>query len=382
MGKLKNSNKWLSLCNSFSGGIFFGAALLHLFVDSISQLQNVISYPIAPLCLCAGFLITFFLELFLHIYLERHPKLLNSNINNNNNNNNTSSSSTILHHQHQHINNNNQSTLNFGNTNSNTTFNFLNSPTNNRRSMILDRPSTPNIVNTLVFTPPPNHRTNVDNDNECTPMLSDHNNNNNNDDDDKEDESSDSGDYIPSSNHSSIYFQDALHLSSTSIQQQQQEVTKQETTLTNQNYLLPFILVFGLSVHSLFEGLAFGLQSTVPKILDLLVAVFSHKLLASFALGVSTIIYSRSLVKMILILFIFSISSPIGASIGIVLVDYSQIGNVVPPILQGLASGTFLYISLVEIIPKEIKSDSENVFIKCLLLLLGWSLMAVIAIWI
>eukprot|EP01132_Coremiostelium_polycephalum_P011566 gene11566-14168_t len=116
--------------------------------------------------------------------------------------------------------------------------------------------------------------------------------------------------------------------------------------------VLPFLLVIALSIHSLFEGLAMGIQTTELHVIDILIAIFAHKILAAFALGVSIVSVTNSktsFIKLLTLILVFSFASPIGAIIGMVIVGVGNVADsLVPAILQGISSGTFLYVAVVE----------------------------------
>ena len=72
-------------------------------------------------------------------------------------------------------------------------------------------------------------------------------------------------------------------------------------------------------------------------------------------------------------IFIFSISSPIGIGIGMVLVNMEKSlgGDIANGILQGIAGGTFLYITFFEVLPHELNAP-QNRMQKLLFVLSGY----------
>ncbi|KAF2073300.1 hypothetical protein CYY_005399 [Polysphondylium violaceum] len=152
-----------------------------------------------------------------------------------------------------------------------------------------------------------------------------------------------------------------------------------------ENPVLPFLLVIALSIHSIFEGLALGIQNTESHVIDIMIAIFAHKILAAFALGVAIVTNTSrpSIVKLSLLILVFSLASPIGSIIGMIIVNSGGTETqLVSAILQGIASGTFLYVSVVEVIPKELNHTSQDIFLKSILLLIGFGGMALAAIWV
>ncbi|EGI58774.1 PREDICTED: uncharacterized protein LOC105152574 [Acromyrmex echinatior] len=113
-------------------------------------------------------------------------------------------------------------------------------------------------------------------------------------------------------------------------------------------------LALALTVHAVLEGLAIGLQTKIAEVLLLTGAVASHKFVVGFCLGLELAGVSKSVPKLIFTIFLFAIGSVIGIGIGMLTfqadTDWSK---VVLPILQGLAGGTLLYVTVSEVLPRE-----------------------------
>ncbi|XP_050459042.1 zinc transporter ZIP3 isoform X1 [Cataglyphis hispanica] len=113
-------------------------------------------------------------------------------------------------------------------------------------------------------------------------------------------------------------------------------------------------LALALTVHAVLEGLAIGLQTQIAEVLLLTGAVASHKYVVGFCLGLELTGVSKSVPKLIFAIFVFAIGSVIGIGIGMLTfqadTDWSK---VVLPILQGLAGGTLLYVTVSEVLPRE-----------------------------
>lgn len=143
-----------------------------------------------------------------------------------------------------------------------------------------------------------------------------------------------------------------------------------------------FILLTALSLHSVFEGLAVGLQADTHQVLQIFVALVLHKCILAFSLGLNLVQSKLTLPSIIKSNLTFAFMSPLGISIGIAITNLtnSLAASLVSGILQGLASGTFLYIVFLEILPYEFsaKRRHPNRMLKVLLLLLGYSAVALI----
>lgn len=116
-----------------------------------------------------------------------------------------------------------------------------------------------------------------------------------------------------------------------------------------------FSLLLALVVHSLLEGLAIGVQSTAPGVLLLLGAVSAHKYVVGFCLGVEICSHgSRHHCSHILKILTFSVGSVAGIAVGMILDQVDQTFNqLVIPVLQGVAGGTLLYVTVSEVLPRE-----------------------------
>ncbi|XP_056640666.1 protein zntD [Diorhabda sublineata] len=114
-------------------------------------------------------------------------------------------------------------------------------------------------------------------------------------------------------------------------------------------------LIAALSVHALLEGLVVGLETKPEKVLLLLGAIASHKLVISFCLGIElSSASSISNLKHFCYIFIFSVGSAAGILIGMFISNIpGSVREIVIPILQGLAGGTLLYVTVSEVLPRE-----------------------------
>lgn len=137
-----------------------------------------------------------------------------------------------------------------------------------------------------------------------------------------------------------------------------------------------FILFLSLSLHSVFEGLAIGLQSTESKVLEICIAILVHKSIIVFSLSVKLV---QSAVKPLWVaayVGVFAVMSPLGIAVGISVMEAQlESSALIQSVLEGLAAGTFIYITFLEILPHELNSP-ERPLLKVLFILLGFSIMA------
>lgn len=144
--------------------------------------------------------------------------------------------------------------------------------------------------------------------------------------------------------------------------------------LDSQSALRAFILVFSLSLHSVFEGLAVGLLEEDQEILEICMALLIHKSIISFSLSLQLCQgrLRRSVVSGCLLLF--AVMSPLGIALGVGLSETktSPQHQLARSSLEGLATGTFIYITFMEILPHELSSTRSRIP-KVAMLLLGFT---------
>ncbi|XP_044746785.1 zinc transporter ZIP1 [Coccinella septempunctata] len=114
-----------------------------------------------------------------------------------------------------------------------------------------------------------------------------------------------------------------------------------------------FGLVIALTLHSFLEGLVVGLEGTSTKVLLLLGAISSHKLVVGFCLGLE-LAANTTTCRHLLGILVFSVGSVAGIIAGTFISNIQDtLSDKLMAVLQGLAGGTLLYVTLSEIIPRE-----------------------------
>ncbi|XP_068429550.1 zinc transporter ZIP1 [Clinocottus analis] len=137
-----------------------------------------------------------------------------------------------------------------------------------------------------------------------------------------------------------------------------------------------FMLFLSLSLHSIFEGLAIGLQSTDSKVLEICIAILVHKSIIVFSLSVKLVQSAVRPLWVAAYIGVFALMTPIGIAIGISVMEAQlAAGALIQAVLEGLAAGTFIYITFLEILPHELNSPGRQL-LKVLFILLGFSIMA------
>lgn len=137
-----------------------------------------------------------------------------------------------------------------------------------------------------------------------------------------------------------------------------------------------FILFLSLSLHSVFEGLAIGLQNTESKVLEICIAILVHKSIIVFSLSVKLVQSAVPPLWVAAYVVVFALMSPIGIAVGIGVMEAQLAASaLIQAVLEGLAAGTFVYITFLEILPHELNSP-ERQLLKVLFILIGFSIMA------
>ncbi|KAK3793119.1 hypothetical protein RRG08_030202 [Elysia crispata] len=141
-----------------------------------------------------------------------------------------------------------------------------------------------------------------------------------------------------------------------------------------------FLLLMALSFHTIFDGLAVGLQTSSSEVWSVFAAITVHKTIIAFCLGLE--LFQSNVEKpwkaMVWLIF-FGLMSPLGISVGIGLTS-SGINEsaelLASSVLQGVAGGTFLYVTFLEILCMHIGHHSSGNFFYVFFALVGFAIMA------
>ncbi|XP_077989408.1 zinc transporter ZIP1-like [Glandiceps talaboti] len=138
--------------------------------------------------------------------------------------------------------------------------------------------------------------------------------------------------------------------------------------------LRSYILLMALSIHSVFEGLAVGLQGDNEDVIEIFTALIIHKCLLAFSLGTNLVQSRLTKGAVFRSILCFAVAAPIGIGMGIAVMatasDFTS--SLVNGVLQGLATGTFLYVTFFEVLPHEMNTPSDRL-LKVLCIILGFS---------
>ena len=110
------------------------------------------------------------------------------------------------------------------------------------------------------------------------------------------------------------------------------------------------ILVLALGAHAFFEGIAFGLQTSIESAGQLAAGILIHKTAAAISLGGAFANTGYSFKEIALFLGIFSIIAPLGIISGM---SISESNKLVDVVFLSISGGTFIYVACSEIIVAE-----------------------------
>ncbi|KAK6730943.1 hypothetical protein RB195_007424 [Necator americanus] len=134
--------------------------------------------------------------------------------------------------------------------------------------------------------------------------------------------------------------------------------------------------VLALSIHSVIEGVALGVGDNTSETTALFLSLLVHKLIVAFSVGLQLArTHAHQLQWVVASVFTFALMSPLGAVIGMAVqsaASNSFSKDVTITILQGLAVGTFLYVTFFEVLLHERDNEHPNL-LKLLVMLVGFS---------
>jgi len=119
-----------------------------------------------------------------------------------------------------------------------------------------------------------------------------------------------------------------------------------------------------MSLHSVLEGFALGVQNDSTGILTLFLSLIIHKGIEAFSVGLQiTRSNSKRTCLAISTILIYSLMTPIGSMLGVALFNMNidevfKMGVMV--VLEGLAGGTFIYVTFFEVLAQERANDHSN----------------------
>ncbi|TKR59422.1 hypothetical protein L596_029093 [Steinernema carpocapsae] len=125
------------------------------------------------------------------------------------------------------------------------------------------------------------------------------------------------------------------------------------------------LLVAALSLHACFEGLSLGTITDVNALFQIFAALAVHKLLMGFTLGMRMVQSRLQTFTTVICCAIFAGQVLVGGFGGLLLIDFlatksAGVAHLISGILQGIACGTFFYITSFEILPHELNTPGNR----------------------
>lgn len=115
------------------------------------------------------------------------------------------------------------------------------------------------------------------------------------------------------------------------------------------------------------------------QVVEICIAILVHKSIIVFSLAVKLVQSAIPPLWVAAYIGVFALMSPVGIAIGISVMEAQlAAGPLIQAILEGLAAGTFVYITFLEILPHELNSPGKQL-LKVLFILLGFSIMAALS---
>jgi len=163
------------------------------------------------------------------------------------------------------------------------------------------------------------------------------------------------------------------------------------------SFVNALVLLLALSLHNLLESLSLGAAPDAETVTTLSAAICAHHYLASFSLGCAILKAKKSARQTWVIALLYGLTEPIGIAIGIGIKNVAE--SWVSAMLICFASGTFLFVSIVEILVPAFEKDHHHqhyvagktkfsfkdeawhLVMKLGFVFYGFSLLTILAIW-
>lgn len=114
---------------------------------------------------------------------------------------------------------------------------------------------------------------------------------------------------------------------------------------------LGIVAFLGLSIHTLFDGVALGSSLTAGIGASVFIAIIAHKIPSSLALGSILVHAGYRRRTILLLLFAFALTIPLGSGLYF-LVDRLIRGEGFTAWVLAFSAGTFLYLALADLLPQ------------------------------
>ena len=142
-----------------------------------------------------------------------------------------------------------------------------------------------------------------------------------------------------------------------------------------------YLTVIMLAIHSFLAGAALGFSNSYAVMIVVLVAILAHKWAASFALSVKinqSVLSARAGIALFLV---FALMTPVGVIFGAAATHYIHALPLLEPTFVAMAAGTFLYLGTLHGLGRAVMVEKCCNLKHFSFVVIGFIIMAVVAIW-
>lgn len=136
-----------------------------------------------------------------------------------------------------------------------------------------------------------------------------------------------------------------------------------------------------LSLHAFLESAALGLSTNFTIVLMLAIAILAHKWAESFALAIQLTKSTLSPKMGLFYFMLFALVAPLGIFLGGFASEKIQHLPLLGPTFLALAAGTFLYLGTLHGLSRAVMVQQCCNLKQYTFVIIGFSLMAIVAIW-
>ncbi|KAF5301336.1 hypothetical protein FQA39_LY10734 [Lamprigera yunnana] len=150
---------------------------------------------------------------------------------------------------------------------------------------------------------------------------------------------------------------------------------------SRQQIMRCLLMVLAISLHSIFEGLAIGLQRYVNNIWYLFIAISIHSAAVLYGVGNDAVESGAPVKSIVMHMFILSVTTSCGVLLGLLITLTTDMDtsskSVALVVLEGVSTGSILYITFFETLTKEKKRTKWN-GTRAVFIASGFTLMAIL----
>ncbi|CAL4119060.1 unnamed protein product, partial [Meganyctiphanes norvegica] len=122
------------------------------------------------------------------------------------------------------------------------------------------------------------------------------------------------------------------------------------------------VFLIALGIHSIFEGMAVGLQTEKDKVLEFSMAVLVHEVVMAFTFGLEV---SKSRIlrrnQKMMYVCLFTVTIPLGILVGLGLQNApSENREIISAVCEAFATGIFIHVIFMEILVGEFPGHSHH----------------------